>query len=71
MHICKMLSLLQHQAWNQILTYTITQQKSSFINHIVNMLTSKENKYKNTTVTSVMLIVFFVFDTQNSPARGR
>jgi len=35
------------------------------------MLTSKENKYKNTTVTSVMLIVFFVFDTQNSPARGR
>jgi len=29
------------------------------------MLTSKENKYKNANVTSVMPVVFFVFDTQN------
>ena len=45
MHICAILSVLQHQAWNQILQLLVLCNKgSSFISHIANMLPSKENK---------------------------
>jgi len=35
--------------------------RRSFINRITNMLTSKENKYKNINVTSFMRVVLFLF----------
>ena len=36
-------------------------KRSSFTNHIANMVTSNENKEKNTNMTSVRRVVFFCF----------
>ena len=70
MHICTILSLLQHQAWNYIIKLQLLCNRSSFINHIANILTSKENKHKNINVTSFMRVVLFLFSIQSSPASG-
>jgi len=47
----------------------LCNKRSSFINHIVNTITSKENKQKNTNVSSVMCVVIRLFSIRVIPCQ--